>query len=138
MTNPPPHPPSPHTTTTAYNLFSLPFQPNPIVSVDQAVCVRVCVLPYFGPVVQRLLYLQSELSSITRPAPVTQRLLNGLPCSDKHTCSPAHAHIHTCLCMYTHKYSAQRAEAPWSAPRASPQRHACQQTGSDSTEPPEV
>lgn len=68
----------------------------PSVCALPALCVCVCLLPYFGPVVQRPLYLQSELSSITRPAPVTQRLLNGPVCADIHTCSPARA------CTQTH------------------------------------
>lgn len=79
----------------------LPTSQNPLVSGPQAVCVCervcmwfcVCALPYFGPVLQRPLYLRSELSSITRPAPVTQSLLNGPACNDKHTCS--HRHTHT-------------------------------------------
>ena len=115
-----PHPPLP----------SLPAKPpSEWTTGGVSVCVYICVCPaIFGPVVQRPLYLQSELSSITRPAPVTQRLLNGPPCNDTHT--HAHAQTHTC--------TVQRAEALWSAPRASPQRHACQQTGSDSAKPPGV
>lgn len=110
---------------TPHPLLSLPAKP-PSEWTTGGVCVCVCALPYFGPVLQRPLYLRSELSSITRPAPVTQSLLNGPACNDKHTCSRTHTH------------TVQRAEAPWSSPRASPQRHACQQTGSDSAKPPGV
>lgn len=68
-----PHPPFPASQT-------------PPASGPQAVCLCVYVCPaIFGPVVQRPLYLRSELSSITRPAPVTQSLLNGPASNDTHT-----------------------------------------------------
>lgn len=63
-----------------------PASQTPPASGPQAVCLCVYVCPaIFGPVVQRPLYLRSELSSITRPAPVTQSLLNGPASNDTHT-----------------------------------------------------
>ena len=81
-----PHPPLP----------SLPAKPpSEWTTGGVSVCVYICVCPaIFGPVVQRPLYLQSELSSITRPAPVTQRLLNGPPCNDTHTHARTLKHTH--------------------------------------------
>lgn len=56
--------------------------------------------------------------------------------TNTHAHQLVHTYTHACACTHTH--IAQRAEAPWSEPRALPQQHACQQTGSDSTEPPGV
>jgi len=81
-------------------------------------CVRSAI---FGPVVQRPLYLRTELSSITGQLPsLSPAQWAG---EQSHTHTRAHARTHGTL---------------RSAPRASPQRHACQQTGSDSAEPPGV